>query len=82
MELNLKVHETLCSTYIFCVNGITADTDDFGTQCEDVTTPNRLHFTRIPPTMPILTKYKITISDYREVAKRLEDALAGNCRWR
>lgn len=88
MKLKLIFGDALCYTPEFEINDIRAYKDDFGEQydrdeenaeeygCGD------MHFTPKLPTQEILNKYKITLSEYNEICKQLEDGLSfGSCGW-
>ena len=88
MILKLEIYGALCSTSVFKINGIDADSDDFGSQgdndkdgaedygCGDMT------FERNQPGNAILEKYKITEKEYHQIAQKLEDGLSfGSCGW-
>lgn len=88
MKLELKVHGCLCSTEVFTINGIRADSCDFGDQCdrapelaEDYACYD-MRFERIPATAEVLAKYQITNDEYDEICEKLESELSfGNCGW-
>jgi hypothetical protein len=86
MELNVQVYSSLCATSVFVINGITADSADFGDQCdhdnnnaEDYGCGDMV-FTRKQPDDGVLNKYKISKQEYEEVCEKLEDRLSfGYC---
>ena len=88
MLLELSIYSALCATSRFVVNGINADTYDFGEQydrdaenAEDYACGN-MQFTGNPSTTEILSKYQITEEEYQEVVSKLEDGLSfGCCGW-
>jgi len=88
MELKLEILNAFCATRIFTVNGINAESRDFGNQtdndsenAEDYGCGN-MEFTRIEPTEEILLKYKITKAEYAEICSKLEKGLSfGYCGW-
>jgi hypothetical protein len=72
----------------FVINSIDADSGDFGNQQDD--SPDsaepwgcgNMHFTPKLPTNEVLSKYKITVSEYTEIAGILEEKLSfGSCGW-
>ena len=88
MKLELQIYGSLCATKVFKINGVLANTEDFGSQydndlgnakeygCGDMV------FERKPPTNDVLKKYKISDKEYEQIAKKLEDGLSfGNCGW-
>ena len=88
MKLELKGYGALCSTEVFVINDVPADSSDFGEQydrntedaedygCGDMT------FTRIPATSEVLAKYNINDAEYELVAGQLETVLSfGRCGW-
>ncbi len=88
MTLELKIYSCLCATEVFNVNGIKADTDDFGSSydespedAEDYGCGNRV-FEAKHPDDDILKKYGINNDEYSEIAVRLTDSLSfGSCGW-
>ena len=88
MELNLKVFTCLCSCEEFSINGVKADSDDFGDQNdedpeeEEYSGCGNMRFRAKLPTQEILDKYKINVDEYKKIAEELEDKLSfGNCGW-
>lgn len=86
MELKLEVHNSLCSTSTFEINGIKANSDDFGFQCDDAPEDSEeygcgdMQFHRKPATQDILTKYHIDTDDYNSVCEELGSELSfGSC---
>ncbi len=88
MKLELEIYGALCSTQVFEINGIDADSDDFGSQCdEDEENAEEyacgdMQFTRQDSSKEILDKYSITQDEYDEIATKLEEGLSfGCCGW-
>lgn len=88
MNLVLEVYDALCETSVFTINGIRADNDDFGSKCDegaeyaDDYCCGNMQFTPKPATQNILDKYKITVSEYNEIAEKLNEGLSfGSCGW-
>jgi len=88
MKHHLKVFGCLCATEEFSINGIDADSSDFG-EGDDISPEtakpyacgNR-QFQPKMPTQEILDKYSITLSEYAEIASELQDRLSfGSCGW-
>lgn len=88
MNKELKIYSALCSTEKFVINGVVADSDDFGDQgdaaqdqaeeycCGDMT------FTPKLPTEDVLKKYSISIKEYADIANELRERLSfGSCGW-
>ncbi len=83
MKLELKIYGALCATEFFVINGIEADSRDFG---EDEFLPdgeygceNRNFYPR-PHTESVLKKYGITVPEYNFVADQLSAGLSfGPC---
>lgn len=88
MKLELEFGTHYCDCPKFIINGIEADSGDFGEQrdlnpdiaedycCGDMT------FTPKLCTEEILSKYNITVSEYNIIAGQLEVGLSfGNCGW-
>lgn len=88
MKLELKVFNALCHAEVFEINGIKADSCDFGEKfdrdpgnAEDYACGD-MKFTRIPATPWVLEKYGITVPEYELVAGQLEELLSfGSCGW-
>lgn len=88
MELVIKPYECLCALSEFTINGIPADYDDFGDKYDTdrINAPDygcgNMRFIPQRPTEKVLTKYKITSSEYDEICDELESALSfGYCGW-
>ena len=86
MEYNSQVFGGLCSTAVFTVNGIPADSADFGVQGDSA--PDGLYtgccgdmrFERRPPAPEALARYRISREDYEVIAAELERELSfGRC---
>lgn len=88
MKLDLTFGGSFCYTPNFVINGVAADSGDFGTQgdvapgdAEDYACGN-MKFERIPATPEVLTKYNISGPEYELVASQLEVGLSfGACGW-
>ncbi|MFH2115102.1 MAG: hypothetical protein ABIJ86_11410 [Spirochaetota bacterium] len=88
MKLELEFGSALCYTPTFTINGIDADSEDFGEQydrspdtAEDYACGD-MQFTRVPPKPEVLEKYEITEAEYALVADQLESGLSfGCCGW-
>jgi hypothetical protein len=88
MELELEFGHAFCYTPTFKINGIDADSDDFGEKydrnpenAEDCECGD-MQFTRIEPKSEVLEKYRITKDEYFEIAEKLEGGLSfGYCGW-
>jgi len=88
MKLELEFGDALCFTSTFKINGINADSDDFGEKY-DRDTENAedygcgdMQFTRIEPKSEVLEKYGITEDEYFKIAEKLEGGLSfGCCGW-
>lgn len=88
MELELEIYKCLCAAEVFKINGVYADTDDFGEQYDrdsgsaEAYGCGDMQFTRIAPKREVLEKYSITEVEYAQVAEQLEDGLSfGGCGW-
>ena len=89
MKIRLEVYDALCNTRDFEINGVTADSRDFGEQ-ED-TDPDEAeeyacgNMQFIPFTVApegVLTKYGITQKEFDTVAEELSEKLSfGPCSW-
>ena len=88
MELKLTFMQAMCATNQFEINGIDANSEDFGEQY-DRDTGNaepygcgNMKFTMKSATDDILKKYNITAAEYDQIAHELEDGLSfGACGW-
>ena len=77
-----------CSTEKFIVNGISAESDDFGglsdedsENAEDYGCGN-MTFIAKPSTEEVLLKYDISSNEYNKIASELETKLSpGSCGW-
>ena len=88
MKLELKGYGALCSTELFVINDVPADSSDFGEQydrdCDDAEeyACGDMAFTRIAAKPEVLAKYSITEPEYALVAGQLETMLSlGSCGW-
>lgn len=86
MQLELEIYDSLCSTSTFKINGIEADSSDFGDQGDNDRGKDygcgNMQFEAKEATPEILAKYGITISEYNLVAGQLETGLSfGSCGW-
>lgn len=88
MQLELEFGKYFCYARTFTVNGIDADTSDFGEQYDrnpEDAEPygcGNMRFTRIDPKHEVLAKYEISETEYHEIASELEDGLSfGYCGW-
>ena len=89
MAYTMEVYSALCALRLFDINGIAADTHDFGEQgdadpdsAEDYCCGD-MRFTRHEsPREGVLTKYGITFEEYDAICFELEDTLSfGSCGW-
>ena len=85
MKLELEIFDYLCSTAVFKINGVDADSTDFGEQ-QDRDSDNApdygcgdMQFTRIDSTPEVLAKYNITGPEYELVAGQLDALSSGSC---
>ena len=88
MDLKIEFYGSLCATSEFIINGIRADSNDFGSQgdedsenaqdygCGDMT------FTPLSPSNEIMSKYNITELEFNDIAEKLKEGLSfGQCGW-
>lgn len=89
MSYQMEVYSSLCALRLFDINGIPANSYDFGEQtdvspetAEDYCCGN-MRFTRYEvPQEGVLTTYGITLEDYEAICSELEDTLSfGACGW-
>jgi hypothetical protein len=88
MNYKIEIYSALCSTRIFNINGIDADSEDFGEQGDDDRENAEQYacanmtFTPKLATDSILKKYKITNDEYNQIAEELSGKLSfGRCGW-
>jgi hypothetical protein len=88
MKLKLKVMDAFCELEEFEINGISADYEDFGKKYDadkDAAEPygcGDMSFFPKSVEIYVLDKYKITKDEYKEICKKLEEALSfGSCGW-
>jgi hypothetical protein len=88
VKLDLKIFSALCSTKRFTINGISADSSDFGSQTDE--DPENaedygcgdMRFRSTVASNAVLEKYNITADEYKEVCEKLEEGLSfGSCGW-
>jgi hypothetical protein len=86
MKLKLEIGKYLCCTPTFVINGIQADTHDFGEKFDRSPETGEeygcgdMQFTAIPPTLEVLTKYGISNIEYTLIADQLQKGLSfGQC---
>lgn len=88
MTYVIEVFRCYCATEVFIINGVNADSDDFGSSCDespdtadDYSCGNRVFSAKLP-TQEVLDKYGINVTEYNEIAHELEDKLSfGCCGW-
>jgi hypothetical protein len=87
MKLELEIFSSLCSAAKFTINGVVAETNDFGYQgdqggdAEDYCCAD-MRFESTEPTQEVLDKYGISKAEYIIVAGQLEEGLSfGSCGW-
>jgi hypothetical protein len=88
MTHSISIYKALCATSEFVINGIDANSDDFGWQgdvnpenAEDYCCAN-MRFIPRQETKEILRKYSIDKEEYDEICEKLEDGLSfGSCGW-
>lgn len=86
MELEIKTYQSLpCSEEKFFVNGIKACLEDFGEVDVEGIGGYRcklLGFKAKMPTSEVLTKYDLSVDEYKELVEKLDDVFNyGYCRW-
>jgi hypothetical protein len=88
MAHEIKFGTALCCTPVFVINGINADSDDFGEQydhypdsAEDYACGDMKFDTKAPEPC-VLQKYKIDELEYWTIANKLAEGLSfGSCGW-
>lgn len=88
MKLELEIYGCLCSTKIFRINGIEADTDDFGEKYDDDPSDapeygcGNMQFHPYSPDPQVMKKYHINTQEWDEICDKLADGLSfGYCGW-
>ena len=88
MKLSLEFYGALCATSEFVINGIEADSEDFGEQYDanpgsaEAYGCGNMVFEPILPHSRVLKKYNISVDEYTLVAERLKEGLSfGCCGW-
>lgn len=86
MKLELEFGVYLCYTPVFRINGVDADSQDFGYQGDDQPEEaapyccGDMRFVRREATPDVLIKYGITGPEYELIAGQLESGLSfGSC---
>ena len=86
MELKLNVSGCFCAADEFIINGIDADSDDFGEQGDESSYTAEeyccgdMKFTRNDSTPEVLAKYKINQEEYDAICDKLTEGLSfGAC---
>jgi len=85
MKLELKIYSSLCATSKFIINGVLADSNDFGDQGDQDTAPpdyccGDMQFEGKAPTESVLNKYGINKAEYALIVGQLEKGLSfGSC---
>ena len=87
MKLEIKPYNALCSLELFKINDLDADYYDFGDKydndeenAEDYCCGDMRFFPK-PATQKILDKYKINITEYNKICKKLDCLSFGCCGW-
>jgi hypothetical protein len=77
-----------CACAVFTINGIDADSDDFGNSQDTnpaIAEPYGCGNSQFMPKLPtdkVLKKYKINLAQYAEICDKLQTALnVGACGW-
>jgi len=95
MKLKFGIHESVCETSEFEINGIIANADDFGekydrgehdddddeNEYENVFTCVNMQFTMIEPAEKVLKKYNINEDEYNKICDKLDGLSFGDCGW-
>lgn len=88
MKLELEIYGCLCSTKIFRINGIEADTDDFGEKYDEepYDAPEfgcgYMQFHPYSPNPQVMKKYHINAQEWYEICDKLANGLSfGYCGW-
>ena len=84
-----KKHALPCSLSVFTINGVVADSDDFGSgrdedpdSAEPYGCGDWIYKANKTPANDVLATYNITVAEYDEICDRLESELGiGNCSW-
>lgn len=89
MTYELEIHTAFCATALFEINGVPANSDDFGCSydadpynAEEYGCGDRVFESYNEPREGVLEKYRISETEYREICADLEAGLSfGNCGW-
>lgn len=87
MGVEIKAFRALCEAEIFTINGIRADTSDFGWHESNGVLSEwggckNCEFKTYKPTDEILKKYKISLDEYYMICNELSEKLSfGECGW-
>lgn len=88
MNLKLEMFGALCEPRVFDINDKRADYSDFGHKSDHAPEDAEpyccgdMRFESKAPTQAVLDKYGITLDEYDEVCKILEENLSwGSCGW-
>lgn len=87
MKLELEIYGCLCSTKIFRINGIEADTDDFGEKYDDDPSDapeygcGNMQFHPYSPNKQVMKKYHINEQEWYEICDKLDGLSFGYCGW-
>ena len=85
MKLELEIYSSLCAASKFIINGICAESSDFGYQGDQDDDSPEYHcgdmqFEGKRATQDVLDKYGISISEYNFIVGQLEAGLSfGSC---
>jgi hypothetical protein len=87
MKLELEIYSALCAASKFVINGVLADSNDFGWQGDQDDDPpdyccGNMQFEGKEATEEILNKYGINKAEYALIVGQLEKGLSfGSCGW-
>ena len=87
MKLELEIYDALCAASTFVINGVLADSYDFGYQGDQSEDPpdyccGDMQFEGKAPTEAVLNKYGINKAEYALIVGQLETKLSfGSCGW-
>lgn len=87
MKLELEIYSALCATSKFIINGVDAESSDFGYQGDQGDDPpdyccGDMQFEGKEATQEVLNKYGISIPEYNFIVGQLEAGLSfGSCGW-
>lgn len=80
MNYELKVFDGLCETEVFEINGVKANSSDFGHHNGDGSRKcSNMKFVKFECKQKVLDKYGITVDEYNKISDELVEGLSFGC---